>query len=186
MIVTYFFDNQEILFHTRDELSAKIPAVKKEVTSYKAFSTLAPKALFPECWEANAPVETLTELASVIFVNNGTAGFSKKILPQAAQLSSVHDIQVWDINGDGKDDLFLSGNFYENTLQLGRMDANLGCVLLQQDNLDFEVAPARELGFVSKGQVREVHSLRIGEQQYLVLAKNNEFFQLIQPVVSAN
>ncbi|MDP4998942.1 MAG: VCBS repeat-containing protein [Saprospiraceae bacterium] len=186
MIVTYFFDNQEILFHTRDELSAKIPAVKKEVTSYKAFSTLAPKALFPECWETNAPVETLTELASVIFVNNGTAGFSKKILPQAAQLSSVHDIQVWDINGDGKDDLFLSGNFYENTLQLGRMDANLGCVLLQQDNLDFEVAPARELGFVSKGQVREVHSLRIGEQQYLVLAKNNEFFQLIQPVISAN
>ena len=186
MIVTYFFDNQEILFHTRDELAAKIPAVKKTVPSYREFSQMASDQLFPACWAADAPKQELTELASVIFVNNGSEGFSKLLLPPMAQISSVYDIQIWDMNEDGRPDMLLSGNFYENTLQIGRMDANLGCVLIQQDPMDFTAVPAREIGFVSRGQVRGVHRLQVGDQEVLVLAKNNEAFQVIQPLTPSS
>lgn len=180
MIVTYHFDNQEILFNTRDELAAKIPAIKKEVLSYKDFSTLEPKMLFEPCWSDEASLASLTELASVVFINGGSEGFTKKPLPAISQASSVHDIQLLDINEDGKQDLLLSGNFYENTLQLGRMDANLGCVLLQKEGVEFEALPAERLGFVSKGQVREVHRLKAGDHNLWVLAKNNAPFQVLE------
>lgn len=182
MIITYFFDGQEILFHTRDELAAKMPAIKKEVNSYQEFSTRDPASLFGDCWNPEGPQASLTELASVVFFNNGADGFTKKPLPRLAQVSAVHAIQVMDVDEDGNTDLFLSGNFYENTLQLGRMDANLGCILLQKTPGTFEAVPAEKLGFVSKGQVREIREMTIGDNKVMVLVKNNDPFQVIQRV----
>jgi enediyne biosynthesis protein E4 len=74
---------------------------------------------------AKAKVAEARCLESSVFLNRGLR-FQRVPLPRDAQLSPVFSINVADFDGDGKEDLFLSQNFFGSASDLSREDAGRG------------------------------------------------------------
>jgi hypothetical protein len=56
-----------------------------------------------------------------------------------------------DVNGDGKMDLVIGGNFYATDAQLGRYDASIGAVLIGDGTNTFQVVSPPDSGFEIPG-----------------------------------
>ncbi len=71
---------------------------------------------------------TATTLATTLFLNQGKK-FHAVPLPKEAQFAPAFSVQVADFDGDGKEDVFLSQNFFNMQPEIARIDAGLGLVL---------------------------------------------------------
>jgi hypothetical protein len=80
----------------------------------------------------SATILTVEQTQTSVFMNDGKGNFNMQALPVMAQLSPVYGITVTDLNGDGKKDLFMGGNFYGLKPQTGRFDANYGTTLINE------------------------------------------------------
>jgi len=66
----------------------------------------------------------------------------------------VFGIAVGDLDGDGKEDLFLAQNFFGVSPSESRQDAGCGLWLRGDGNGDFIAVPSRESGFAIYGEAR--------------------------------
>ncbi|MEM1215752.1 MAG: VCBS repeat-containing protein [Bacteroidota bacterium] len=113
--------------HDIDELYKQLPSLRKQYRTYGEFAQAPLETLFLAERLAEAPRLHLRETRSLVLLNeNGT--LVPQPLPRKVQYSSVHAIQVSDLNDDGINDLLLGGNDYKCKPQFGRQDASLGWV----------------------------------------------------------
>jgi len=90
---------------------------------------------------------------------------------------------VQDFNGDGKPDILLFGNHSDNRLKLGSIDANYGCLLVNNDNDTFSYVPQTVSGLSVVGDVKSAVEIKIGGVNYLIVAtadKPLEFYKINQ------
>ncbi len=88
-----------------------------------------------------------------VFLNRGNI-FERLELPSVAQWSPTSSINVADFDVDGREDLFLSQNWYSIRPDLGRLDSSAGVILLGQGDGTFKpVTPARS-GLAVLGESR--------------------------------
>ena len=71
---------------------------------------------------------------------------------------------------------FLAGNFYPNNIQLGRLDADYGTILLNNGNNNFTWHKIN--GPAVRGQVRRMQMIKIGNTDAVVMAKNNDTLKI--------
>ena len=170
-LVTYYSSGKETALASKDELVKQMPYLNKEYLSYQQYASASLEDLFTRSALASADKKYAYSLASTYFENDGSGRFTAKRLPAIAQASSVQDIKIEDLNGDGYPDILLVGNTYEISTQLGSMDASHGVILqndkkggfLWIDNQDF---------FVS-GPARDINEITILDKEYYVIAINN-------------
>ncbi|WP_315818597.1 hypothetical protein [Paraflavitalea speifideaquila] len=98
--------------------------------------------------------------------------FTLQPLPWQAQLSSYRDAVVINANNDSLPDILLGGNFYDNNIQMGRYDADMGTILVNRGKGVLE--PENINGLPVKGQVRHISKIKIAGKEALVLARNND------------
>ena len=72
----------------------------------------------------------------------------------------------------------MGGNLYAVKPEVGRYDANYGLLLKGKGDGSFDVVPSVESGFFLKGEVRDLVSLKRGNESLLLVAKNNDAMQL--------
>ncbi|MBT8259602.1 MAG: hypothetical protein KJO49_14070, partial [Bacteroidia bacterium] len=89
-----------------------------------------------------------------------------------AQLSSVNDMLIYDINEDGFKDVFLTGNYYEISTQLSRLDGSRGEVLINDGQGGFLMNNSQNLSIT--GQGNDLELIEIKGQNYLMVGRNNE------------
>lgn len=133
-IVTYYSQNKETVFSSKDELTKQLPMLNKKFLSYTEFAKTDFSGLFDEEMIKNAYKKQVYELATCYFENVGNNSFKKHILPFRAQISSVNDIAVDNLNNDDFLDILLVGNDYEISTQLGRLYASHEVLLLNDKN----------------------------------------------------
>ena len=104
--------------------------------------------------------------------------FTTQPMPWLAQLSPFKDAVVVNANNDNLPDILLVGNFYENSIQMGRNDADFGTILLNQGNGKFTCESIN--GLQIKGQVRHIKKIMIGKQEAYILARNNDSIMVIR------
>ena len=75
-------------------------------------------------------------------------------------------------------DIFMGGNFYDNNIQMGRMDSDYGTVLINKGNCNFEKAFTPEL--IMKGQVRKVDKLKIKDRDLILVGLNNDSLKIFE------
>ena len=92
-------------------------------------------------------------LESSVFLNCGLR-FQRVPLPRDAQLSSVFSINVADYDGDGKEDLFLSQNFFGSASDLSREDAGRGLWLRGSGTGTFTAMDSTVTGIKILGEQR--------------------------------
>ena len=92
-------------------------------------------------------------LGSMLLLNRGDK-FEVRLLPPEAQWSPVMGIAVGDLDGDGKEDLFLSQNYFAVRPEDGRSDAGRGLLLRGDGKGGFVAVPGPDSGIVVYGEQR--------------------------------
>lgn len=169
-VITYYYDDVETAFASKDELDQQMPFLKKKFPTYKKYANANFSEILPRDKMKNAEIKEVFELASCYFENLGNNRFKKHVLPFEAQVSSVHAIKEYDFNRDGFQDLLLLGNNYEVSTQLGRLDASHGVILINDRNGNFQVYQGPSPGV--SGPVRDIEEVQINGESYFVITVN--------------
>lgn len=157
----------------RECSSQQMPFILNKFDNYEKFANANLTAIYTEeRLEASLKLEA-NNFASGILINNGDLNFDFKPLPTMAQFGAIKDIIVKDVNNDGLDDLICAGNFYGSEVETVRYDSNFGSIVINKGNGNFEVLPLSEAGLVLKSDVRDMETITIQNEEYLLVASNN-------------
>ncbi|GEO08413.1 hypothetical protein [Segetibacter aerophilus] len=100
---------------------------------------------------------------------------SESPLPVMAQLLPVFGILANDLNKDGRQDLFLAGNFFGLKPQTGRFDASYGSTFLGAGGNTFNYVHPAISGLLVKGEARDIATIRgANGAEYIAVAINND------------
>lgn len=174
-IITYYneFDKDRFIVHNRLVLIDQLPKVKKRFETFTQYATTPFSEVFsPEEIDGSYTVSA-QKLESVVLINQGGKGFRMTDLPDIAQISTITDIVVDDVNHDGNADLLLVGNNYDQETLFGRYDASLGLVLAGDGNLNWKAIPPYVSGLLTDGNVRYMEQLRSANGKKTLLVSNN-------------
>jgi len=103
-------------------------------------------------------------------------------LPIEAQFSKVSSILYNDYDGDGKKDILVAGNFFENRVQYGSADASYGLMLKGDGKGNFTSVMAKTTGLYANGNVRDMVELTSQKSNLIVIGKNNDSLQVIKVI----
>ena len=173
-IYTYNIDKKDFPIHDRDELIKQLPDLKKKLLYYKDYANQSIKDIFNETQISSSQVLEIKETRSLLFMSDSPLSYSKKLLPEEIQYSSVHAIHIFDINQDGLNDLILGGNQYLVKPQYGAFDASKGWILYGDDNSKTKFDKLLPLNIY--GEIRDfniVPSLKSSDSLLLITGISN-------------
>jgi hypothetical protein len=177
-LLTYYVGGKEIPFASKAELEKQMPVLKKNFLYAADLARASLEDLFGKEKLRKADVFTADYFSNAVLMNKGGLNFEVSELPWEAQLSSLKDAVVLDVNSDGRPDLFLGGNYYDNNIEMGRYDADFGTLLINDGKGGFQYSSIG--GLVIKNQVRHIKPITIGNQQLYLLARNNDSLKVIK------
>lgn len=176
-IVTYTHKEREIPFNSKTELAKLIPQINKKYLSYQKFAKASVQNIVGQNNIKRSFKKHITTLESMAFINIGNGRFKANPLPFYAQSSSIHAIDIADINQDGYPDLVVGGNMHQFNIRLSRLDASRGLLLLNAKDGNFK---AMQDGVEPVyGEVRDIKIIKTtkGEHTY-IWAVNNDTLQV--------
>ena len=171
-ILTYYLNGKEIPFANKDELQKQMPIIKKKFLYADDFAKATLEGIFSKEKLQGSQLLTANYFSNAVLINHGNMNFTTEALPWEAQLSSLRDAMVIDANGDNLPDILLTGNYYDNNIQMGRYDADYGTVLVNEGSGKFKTENIN--GLQIKGQVRHIKSININHQPAFILSKNSD------------
>jgi enediyne biosynthesis protein E4 len=179
--VYYKPDGKAYPYWMKGELEKEIPGLKKKFLHFKSYAGKEFKEIYNSEELRGATVLTVNETRSAVFLNDGKGHFKMQALPMEAQLSPVYASIVYDLNGDGYNDIFLGGNFYGLKPQTGRFDASYGTLLLQGRHHHFHDVAPKQSGLFMRGEVRDAVMFHPpGKNTLVLVARNNDDLMLFQ------
>jgi hypothetical protein len=116
--------------------------------------------------------------SNVLLINKGNLNFEMQALPVEAQLSPYKDAVVINANNDNLPDILLTGNYYDNNIEMGRYDADFGTLLINKGRGIFSSETINGLSI--KGQVSKIKPIKIGKQHAYIVARNNDTAMVIK------
>ena len=158
----------------RDELLAALPSLKPRYPRYADYAGQTVTDIFSPAELAGATFKQAHTFATSLVRNNGDGSFTLVPLPLEAQVAPVYGILAGDVDGDGKSDLLLAGNFDGVQPEIGRMSAGYGAVLRGDGRGRFTPVRASESGFLVPGQARDIQRVRTRRGDLYVVTRNND------------
>ncbi|MBE7176846.1 MAG: VCBS repeat-containing protein [Mucilaginibacter polytrichastri] len=154
----YKSDGEAYVFNMRQDLVGQMPSFKKRFLRYESYAGKPFSEVFPEDLLKGAEEHSINTLQTTVFFSEKGRSFRAQPLPYPAQLAPVNTIVCDDLDGDGKKELILAGNFWGFKPELGRQDASYGQVF-RYTNGKFSFVPSWNSGLQMKGQVRSSLSM---------------------------
>ncbi len=158
----------------RDDLLAAIPSLKLRYLTYRDFARQTVKDLFTGPELQGAIFKQAQVFASALVRNNGDGSFSLEPLPREAQIAPIYGMLAQDVEGRGKPDLLVAGNFIGFKPEIGRMNAGYGLLLRDDGKGGFTPVGAQQSGFFVPGQARDIKRVRTRNGYIYVVARNND------------
>jgi hypothetical protein len=166
--------NDKPVFMKRD-VQDGLPVLKKQNLRHAVYAKKSIPELFNKEQLKKVEIKEINYTSSCIAFSKGTGNFEIQALPAGVQLSSVRAVAFADVNGDGHVDLLLGGNEFNFQPQLGRLDASLGNVLLNDGQGNFTLIDEGGSGLGLIGMVRDIALLKGKYGIYLLFLRNNEY-----------
>ena len=135
-----------------DTLARALPFVLERFGNFAAYSEAGVTEILGDR-RATARELTAATLDSMVFLNRGDH-FAAAPLPLAAQWAPVFGLAVADLDGDGREDVFLAQNFFGVDAETSRYDAGRGLWLRGDGRGGFTPATAGESGVEIYGEQR--------------------------------
>jgi hypothetical protein len=177
-VLTYYIGGRELPFASMEELEKQIPDIKKKFLYAGDFAKASLEDLFSAGKLKKADTLIADYFANAILLNRGGLNFTIQPLPWEAQLSPYRDAIAIDANNDSLPDILMVGNYFENSIQMGRNDADFGTILVNHGNGSFTAENIN--GLQIKGQMRHVNKITIANKEAFLLARNNDSIKIIQ------
>ncbi|HEY5909776.1 MAG TPA: CRTAC1 family protein [Verrucomicrobiae bacterium] len=139
---------------TRDMLlnETDLPWIRARFPTHKAYAEATLAQILGDR-AGKARVLESDFLGSLVLLNRG-GQFEPRLLPPEAQWSPVEGIAVGDLDGDGKEDLLLSQNFFAVRIEDGRLDSGRGLVLKGDGQGNFSAMSGQASGIKVYGEQR--------------------------------
>lgn len=175
VIITRTVDGKDVPVFMKRELTEQLPSLKKQNLKHQDYATKSIQQLLTSAQLNNTLVKEFNYRSSCIAINEGNGQFKIQRLPAQVQFSSVNAILPTDVNNDGKMDLIMAGNEFGFQPQFARLDANQGCILINDGKGGFTVLPDAQTGMRLRGQVRDMKELRGINGRFLLVLQNDEY-----------
>jgi hypothetical protein len=179
-IVCTYNGNESYPMALRHDMAAQLPYLNKRFLKYQDYKLKTVSDIFSEEQLKSALYHEVTFLETAVLWNNGDKGFTLSALPREAQVSPVYAIHSSDFNGDGHEDILLVGNLFEVKPEIGRYDASYGVCFLGDGKGNFKAVPNREIGLAIDGQARDIGTIKLGRENLLLVARNNDRVQALK------
>jgi enediyne biosynthesis protein E4 len=133
-----------------DVLAASLPFLRERFTSHRQFGEAGAADVL-----GGRAVSKLTAhwFTSMVFLNRGDR-FEVHMLPTEAQMAPAFAVCVADFDGDAKEDVFLSQNFFAVHPETSRYDGGRGLLLRGNGRGGFNPVPGQESGIRIYGEQR--------------------------------
>jgi hypothetical protein len=176
-LLTYFLNQKESLFPTKQEMEKQMPVIRKKYIYAKEFAMASTGDLVGEDKLKEALKLSADYFQNAVLINDGKGNFQLKPLPYKAQWTPFYDAQIIDANGDKLPDVLIMGNFYNCNIQMGRYDSDFGTVLINHGNCNFTPEPLN--GLQVKGQVKKLLNISIKGRKAIAAARNDDRLLII-------
>ena len=158
----------------RDDLAASIPALESRYPTYKDYARASMADVLAGLDTSGMIVKQAFTFASSLVRNNGDGSFTLIPLPAEAQFAPVYGLLATDVDGDGKLDLLLAGNFSAVKPEIGSMMTSYGLVLRGNGRGAFTPLRTSESGFLVPGEARDIQRVRTARGDLYVVSRNND------------
>ncbi len=158
----------------KDCSSEQVPALNTQIETYDLFGSSTLEEIYSEKALQSALVLRSYNFKSGILVNEGKNGFTFQAFPKLAQVSSINNFVVKDINNDGYQDIILAGNLFVSEIETPRNDAGYGLVLMNNKQRDFIALDAHKTGLFIPEDVKKLREIEIDSSTYLLVGSNNK------------
>jgi hypothetical protein len=154
LVEAYYDEGMRAEVPERDlnAVGAVLPWVREKYSTYAAYGQATVLEIYGEKLKRLKGVEA-QRLATMLFLNRGDH-FEARELPAEAQFSPAFAVCVGDVDGDGKEDVFLSQNFFAVTPETSRNDAGRGLWLKGDGSGGLTPVPGQESGVKVYGEQR--------------------------------
>jgi enediyne biosynthesis protein E4 len=177
-VMTWYIQGASYPFNSRDEIAGQLPFLNKKFLRYADFANATIDDMFTPEQLAKAHKLYIYHTQTSLLINNG-GKFELKALPAEAQFSIVNGILYKDCDGDGKADIFLTGNFYPFRVQQGQCDASFGSLLKGDGKGNFKTMTRGATGLYVPGDIRDMAELKTGKGSVIIVSKNSSAVQVL-------
>jgi len=173
-IISYYNNGKPYPLTLRDDLLRSLPFLRGRYHNYADYAKQTVAEVFPRQNLNDAVVKSAYTFATTLVKNNGDGTFTMIPLPLAAQISPEYGILAADVDGDGKSDLLMAGNFDGVKPEIGMMSAGYGLYLRGDGKGHFTPVRALQSGFVVPGQARDIQRVRTRSGDIYIVSRNND------------
>lgn len=133
-------------------LRVAIPGLSTRIRSFGEYAEATVQDVLGEFYPSAARLEVITQ-DQMLFLNRG-GQFEPQALPREAQLAPAQAPVIADFTGDGREDLFLSQNFFPTALGIPRYDTGRGLLLVADSTGALVPMAGRSAGILLYGDQR--------------------------------
>jgi len=172
-IMTFTQQGAEYPFPDRAQITAQLPLLKKKFSQNIDYAEATIQDIFSPTKLSEAYARKSNWTASTLLKNDGLDVVQVE-LPKEVQYSQVNDIETYDLNGDGFQDIILACNSFDLEVFTGNLDAHTILFLLNDGDNNFQAIDANDFGVDLKGVAKHVELLKVNDKPHLIVFKNNE------------
>jgi len=178
-IITVYNGDKDYPLIGKSDLVEQLPYLKKKYLKYSSYKEQTVEDIFGRRAVEMALKLQVFTTASAVFLNKG-AGFKKVDLPSEAQLSRIFGLTLEDFDQDGNVDIMAGGNFYWSKPEVGINDGSRGILLKGRGDGSFDALPMARSGLQIEGEIREIQSLNVGSNKYLLVSRVNDSLVILK------
>lgn len=172
-ILAYNREKKFYPLNGKEDLGKQFPAIiNKKYLNFKDFAGKDIEELFGKSFLNKGEEKIVNKFESVFLENTGNKNFKIHALPQLAQVSKIFNIFPYDIDGDKKLDLLITGNFYNVNPYQGIYDGFNGLVLKNTKN-GLVPYPSNKTGLLIKGEGRYITKYKTLNSENIIVSRNN-------------
>jgi enediyne biosynthesis protein E4 len=164
--------------YSRDQLIDQIPSMRKKFVRYHDYSGKTLDGIFTQAEKKDMEVFKTNFFASGVLMNEGSGVFRFIPFPEKAQLSTINDMVIDDIDNDGIKDILICGNSDDPAVMVGVYDATSALQLKGTGKGNFAAVSPAENGLTVRGESRKMVYLKDKGKTTLVFLKNDDAAQV--------
>lgn len=174
-LITYFntVENDRFLLHNRLVLIDQVPGFKRRFETFTQYATTSYSGAFRKDELEGAVERDVYTLESVALFNREGKSFQVTALPEMAQISTINDFLITDVNDDNQPDVLAVGNRYTQETLFGQFDASLATLMLGDGRSGWHVEDNAAINLLVDGDVRNVQLMRRKGKALLLFTRNN-------------
>ena len=177
-VLGYYIQGKCYPLYSRDQLIDQMPSMRKKFVRYKNYSGKTLDDIFTEQEKKGIEVYKTNFFESGVLINEGNGVYRFIPFPEKAQLSTINDLVIDDLDNDGIKDILVCGNSNDAAVMVGNYDATSALLLKGTGKGNFTTISPTEDGLKVSGESRKIVYLKDKNSTSLIFLKNSAASQV--------